>query len=282
MSGHPGHHRMARAGTWVLAAFLLLALLPAGGCAVMPDPADKEAVAEFNEINDPAEPTNRAVFGVNRGLDASLLKPVATAYRDATPQFFQDRINDALDNLRSPVIFLHDVLQGELGRAATTLVRFIINSTLGLLGLNDIATDLGIEGHNEDFGQTLAVWGVPEGPYVMLPLFGPSNPRDAVGMVVDFLVDPFNIWAGNTDRDFAIFARSGTRAVDLRAIHMEALDELEKSSLDFYASIRSLYRQRRANEINNGEPSANMPAPGIGQGPSGLAKTETREALRTR
>ena len=90
MNGHPGHHRVARAGTWiqtgVLAAFLLLALFPAGGCAVMPDPADKEAVAEFNEINDPAEPTNRAVFGVNRGLDSALLKPVATAYRDATPK----------------------------------------------------------------------------------------------------------------------------------------------------------------------------------------------------
>jgi phospholipid-binding lipoprotein MlaA len=285
MSGHPGHLRTARAGTraqtGVLAAFLLVASLLAGGCAVMPDPADEEAVAEFNEINDPAEPTNRAVFGVNRGLDSALLKPVATAYRDATPQFFQDRINDALDNLRAPVIFLNDVLQGELKRAATTLVRFIINSTLGLLGLNDIATDLGIKGHNEDFGQTLAVWGVPEGPYVMLPLFGPSNPRDAIGMVVDFLIDPFNIWAGNTDRDFAVFARSGTRAVDLRAIYMEALDELEKSSLDFYASIRSLYRQRRANEINNGEPSANMPAPGIGLGPSGIPKTETQEALRT-
>ncbi len=285
MSGHSGHHRAARAGTCVktgvqtgvLAVFLLLA----GGCAVMPDPADREAVAEFNEINDPAEPANRAVFEVNRGLDAALLKPVATAYRDATPKFFQNRINDALDNLRSPVIFLNDVLQGELGRAATTLVRFIINSTIGLLGLNDIATDFGIEGHDEDFGQTLAVWGVPEGPYVMLPLFGPSNPRDAIGMVVDFLLDPFNIWAGNTDRDFAIFARSGTRAVDLRAIHMEALDELEKSSLDFYASIRSLYRQRRVNEINNGDPSANMPTPGIGQGPSGVAKIEIQEALRT-
>ncbi len=282
MSGHPGHRRQARAGTWVLAAFLLVALSLTGGCATAPDPADKEAVAEFNEINDPAEPTNRAVFGVNRGLDSALLKPVATVYRDATPQFFQDRINDALDNLRSPVIFLNDVLQGELERAATTLVRFIINSTLGLLGLNDIATELGIEGHNEDFGQTLAVWGVPEGPYVMLPLFGPSNPRDAIGMAVDFLIDPFNIWAGNTDRDFAVYARSGTRAVDLRAIHMEALDELEKSSLDFYASIRSLYRQRRANEIDNGKPSANMPAPGIGQGPSRITKTKTQEALRTR
>ena len=102
---------------------------------------------------------------------------------------------------------------------------------------------------------------------MVLPMFGPSNPRDAIGMVVDFLIDPFNIWAGNTDRDFAVFARSGTRAVDLRAIYMEALDELEKSSLDFYASIRSLYLQRRINEISNGDPSANWPAPGIGQGP---------------
>ncbi len=234
----------------------------------MPDPNDAEAVAEYNKVNDPAEPANRAIFEVNRSLDTAFLKPLATFYRDVTPQFFQDRINDALNNLRSPVIFLNDLLQGELDRAITTAVRFMVNSTWGLLGLNDIATDMGFEGHDEDFGQTLAVWGVPQGPYIVLPLFGPSNPRDAIGIVVDFLVDPFNIWADNTDRDFAILSRSGTRAVDLRATHMEALDSLEKSSLDFYASIRSLYRQRRANEIRNGQPSANMPAPGLSQAPS--------------
>jgi phospholipid-binding lipoprotein MlaA len=109
-------------------------------------------------------PANRAVFAVNRGLDAAFLKPVAMAYRDITPQFFQDRINDALDNLRAPVILFNDVLQGELERAVATVIRFLINSSLGLLGLNDIATDMGIEGHDEDFGQTLAVWGIPEGP----------------------------------------------------------------------------------------------------------------------
>jgi len=286
MSGHPGHRRTARAGTQAPAAFLLFALLLAlplaGGCAALPDPADREAVAEFNEINDPAEPANRAVFEINRGLDTAFLKPVATAYRDATPQFFQDRINDALDNLRAPVIFFNDMLQGEPERAIATLVRFMLNSSLGILGLNDVATEAGIPAHDEDFGQTLAVWGMPAGPYVMLPLFGPSNPRDAVGMVVDFLIDPFNIWAGNTNRDFAIFSRSGTRAVDLRAVHMDVLDEIEKSSLDFYASIRSLYRQRRNNEINNGDPSANMPALGIGQGPSGNGMDLTQEAMRTR
>jgi len=214
-----------RVGTLVLAAFLVFI----GGCATVPDPADPEAVAEFNAINDPTEPANRAVFAVNRGHDAAFLKPVAMAYRDMTPQFFQDRINDALDNLRAPVILFNDVLR----------------------------------------------------PYVVLPLFGPSNPRDAIGMVVDFLIDPFNTWAGNTDRNYAVYSRSAARAVDLRATHLETLNELEKSSLDFYASIRSLYRQRRINEISNGDPSANWPAPGIGQGPYRETKLKTQEAFRT-
>ncbi len=256
----------------VMASLLILA----GGCASAPNPADKEAMKEFAALNDPAEPTNRAVFEVNRGLDGAILKPIATVYRDYTPQFFQDRVNDVLNNLRSPVIFFNDVLQGEVDRAVTTLARFVVNSTVGLLGLNDIATDLGMEGHDEDFGQTLAVWGVPEGPYVMLPLFGPSNPRDAVGIVVDFLIDPFNIWANNTDREYAVLARTGARAVDQRAIHMQALDEIERTSLDYYASIRSLYRQRRADEIRNGKGSANMPAPGLG-----LAPEPVNQAART-
>lgn len=251
----------------MLAAFMVLTLALTGGCATSPHPANAEAVAEFNALNDPGEPANRAVFEVNRGLDAAFLKPVALAYRDITPQFFQDRIKAVLDNLRAPVIFFNDMLQGELERAVATVLRFVLNSSLGILGLNDIATDMGIEGHDEDFGQTLAVWGIPEGPYVMLPLFGPSNPRDAIGMVVDFLIDPFNTWAGNTDRDFAVFSRSAARGVDLRATYMETLDDLEKSSLDFYAAIRSLYRQRRVNEINNGDPSAKLPVINIGTVP---------------
>ena len=104
---------------------------------------------------------------------------------------------------------------------------------------------------------------------MMLPVFGPSNPRDAIGLVVDFLINPFNLWAANTNRNYAVAARTGTEAVDLRAVHMDALDDLEKSSLDFYASIRSLYRQRRSREISNGDPSANLPLPGFGQAPVG-------------
>jgi len=248
----------------IVAALLILT----AGCATAPNPADREATAEFAAVNDPAEPTNRAVFAVNRGLDSAILKPLATVYRDVLPKFFQDRMNDLLDNLRSPVIFVNDLLQGEIDRAIATLARFVVNSTFGLAGLNDIATDIGMEGHDEDFGQTLAVWGVPDGPYVMLPLFGPSNPRDTVGLVVDFLVDPFNLWAGNTGRDYAILSRAGARGIDQRAIYMEALDDIERTSLDYYASIRSLYRQRRAEEIRNGKPSANMPAPGLSQAPA--------------
>ena len=261
--------------------FVAALLILTGGCATAPNPADREAVAEFAALNDPAEPTNRAVFAINRGIDAVILKPVATFYRDYIPKFFQDRMNDVLDNLRSPVIFVNDLLQGEIDRAIATLARFVVNSTFGLAGLNDLATAIGMEGHDEDFGQTLAVWGVPEGPYVMLPLFGPSNPRDTVGLVVDFLVDPFNVWAGNTNRDYAILSRTGARGVDQRAIHMEALDDIERTSLDYYASIRSLYRQRRAEEIRNGKPSATMPAPGLSQAPAGGNAAASDQAART-
>tara|TARA_B100000315_G_C14391934_1_gene502408 strand:+ start:337 stop:690 length:354 start_codon:yes stop_codon:yes gene_type:complete len=108
---------------------------------------------------------------------------------------------------------------------------------------------------------------VADGPYLMLPLFGPSNPRDAIGLAVDYLINPFNLWAANTNREYASFARTGTHAVDLRAQHMDTLDAVEKDSFDYYASIRSLYRQRRNNEISNGDPSANLPAPGLSQVP---------------
>ncbi|MCH8238080.1 MAG: VacJ family lipoprotein [Proteobacteria bacterium] len=278
MNSRPAPGRLSRACGMVLAAFLILT----GGCATSPDPGDREAVAEFNKINDPGEPANRTLFEFNRTLDAGILKPLAKFYRDFTPQFFQDRVNDVLDNLHAPVIFLNDILQGEGERAMATLTRFVINSTVGLLGLVDVATEAGIEGHDEDFGQTLAVWGVPEGPYVMLPIFGPSNPRDTIGLIVDFLTDPFNIWAANSDREYAIFARAGARAIDTRALYMDPMDDLEKSSVDFYATIRNLYRQRRDDQIRNGESSTDLPAPGLSLSPPGPRPKDSKEVSRTR
>jgi len=252
----------------------------ASGCASAPSPDDPDAVAEFLQVNDPMEPVNRDVFEVNRVLDKAVLKPVATVYKAAAPEFVRTRVSNFLANLRSPVIFANDVLQGEFKRAATTFLRFFINTTIGVGGMNDMASALEIEGHDEDFGQTLAVWGVEEGPFVMLPLFGPSNPRDTVGLVVDFVFDPLRMWASNTDSNYVPLARAGADAVDIRSENLEVLDDLEKSSLDFYAAIRSLYRQRRADAVSNGAGSATVPAPGIGELPGGPTLEAAEELSR--
>lgn len=246
-------------------AILALSLL--GACAT--PPMDAEARAEYEQINDPGEDLNRGIFSFNQALDSAILKPVAKGWKDYAPVPVQNGVHNFLSNLRGPIIFINDVLQLEFERAMTTLTRFLINSTIGVLGLGDPASEMGLAYHNEDFGQTLASWGVGEGPYVMLPFFGPSNPRDTVGLVVDFITDPFNIAADNTGNEWATPTDTAATSVDVRARYYDELEELEASSLDYYAAIRSLYRQRRASEIVNGANSANMPAPGISSTPGG-------------
>ncbi len=244
---------------------LILSLaLFASGCAGAPDPNDAAAVAEYNEINDPAEPTMRAVFEFNRTLDHAILKPVAGAYKSTVPDLIREGIYNFLNNLRSPIIFINDILQGEPRRAMQTLARFMVNTTVGFLGFNDQAAALGMPYHNEDFGQTLATWGAEEGSYLVLPIFGPSNPRDAIGMAVDFFMDPINTVVSNLNGDWGIFALKGGRAVDFRARYWDEIEDLEKSSLDYYATVRSLYRQRRNDEIRNGKPPEMVPGPSIG------------------
>lgn len=244
---------------------LVLASMTLVGCATAPDLNDKEAVAEYQEINDPAEPTMRAVFAFNQALDKTIVKPVAVTYRKITSEKFRAKTHNFLNNLRSPVIFFNDVLQGEFERAITTLVRFLVNTTAGILGFNDVAADLGFEFHDEDFGQTLAVWNMPEGPYLMLPILGPSNPRDAVGRVVDFFIDPLNMWATNNNEEWIIPTHTALKVIDFRALHYDTLEDLEKSSLDFYAAVRSLYRQRRTDKINNGKADPSNSIPSIGE-----------------
>lgn len=243
---------------------LFLCLLFTIGCATPPPKADLEAYNEFLAENDPVEPLNRSVFAFNSVLDKLLFQPAARTYRDVVPLWVRQRIGSAIDNLRAPVIFMNDILQGELDRAMTTLARFTFNSTLGIAGLNDIAHDMGLEKHDEDFGQTLAVWGSDSGPYIILPVLGPSNPRDTVGRVVDFLVDPFNAWAANTGREELTYARGGTAALHARAGLLDVTDDLEKNSVDIYAAFRSLYRQTRANAISNG----NVSGPDVSSAPS--------------
>jgi phospholipid-binding lipoprotein MlaA len=260
-----------------LLAVLFALLAGTLGCATPPDPSDKEAYAEYEALNDPLEPLNRAVFQVNLAIDAMFLRPWADFYRLMLPPPFREGVHNILTNLRSPVILANDLLQGEFDRAGTTTGRFLINSTLGVGGLADWATDFGLPYHNEDFGQTLAVWGSPEGPFLMLPLLGPSNPRDAAGLAVDStILDPFgalNTFGASSEWMVTMsYVRWGMTAIDARAQNVDELDDLQKSSLDYYAALRSLYRQFRNAEIYQGHP------PPSSEGPSFEAFPEIPDA----
>jgi phospholipid-binding lipoprotein MlaA len=223
----------------------LAACVLVSGCATMP------AIEGPQNVNDPFESVNRLSFNFSLAVDKGVLRPVAVVYRRVIPEFMRDGVRNFLNNLDSPLIFANDVLQGETDRAGTTLVRAGLNTTLGLAGLFDVAQRMGYMRHYEDFGQTLAVWGVGEGPYIFVPLFGPANPRDIFGWVVDFAFDPLT-YAQWTGKYYWVGGKFTVDLIDLRARNIETLDDLEKSSLDFYASVRSLYRQSRNNEIRNG------------------------------
>ncbi len=229
----------------------MLAVVMLASCAAAPK-NDPESVAEYQKINDPAEPTNRFIFSFNQGLDKVIIKPLTSFYRGLFPDPLRKGVHNFLNNLKTPVVLANDILQGEPERAGDTVMRFLINSTAGIGGLRDQASEWGYDAHEEDFGQTLAVWGVGEGPYLMLPLFGPSNPRDAIGKLVDYFLDPINWWAENSDNDWVPLTRTIVGGVDTRDQLWDILDDLEKSSIDFYAAIRSLYRQRRNEDISNG------------------------------
>ena len=237
----------------------MLSVLALGGCTTVP--VNLEERKAYYETNDPIEPVNRAILSFNRGLDTIVLKPVASAYKNILPQILQDGIRNFLNNLRSPIILANNLLQGDIDGARDTIARFTLNSIIGFGGFGDPAGDLGVKYRSEDFGQTLGVWGTGEGPYLMLPVLGPSNPRDLTGRFVDWASDPIKLWADNTNRDAIPVSRLLMRGVDRRARSLKTIDELEKSSLDFYATVRSLYRQVRDDEIRNGDTDDAIPAP---------------------
>ena len=220
------------------------------GCAVPPPASDPEAVAEFKENNDPLEPTNRFFFQANDALDTLLMKPVATVYRGVLPQPVRTGVHNVLNHLATPGVLANDILQGDKARAGATISRFIVNSTMGVGGLYDMASDLAIPIHEADFSMTLAVWGVPDGVFLFLPVLGPSSPRDAVGFAVDtFALDPWG-WVGRgaAVRDLRL-ARTGVSAVDARAGYLDEFEKVKAQALDPYATVRSLTRQYRAARI---------------------------------
>jgi phospholipid-binding lipoprotein MlaA len=216
------------------------------------EPAAPEAAAPAGAAaGDPWEGLNRNLYAVHEGVDNAVLEPVARGYRAVTPGPVRGGVRNFLRNLRGPVILANDILQGEVGRAGTTAGRFAINTTIGIAGVFDPATSMGLERHDEDFGQTLAVWGVPEGPYVFVPLLGPSNVRDSAGRIVDVVFDPLT-WAEFDDVNSVRAARTVTAGIATREAVIEAVDDVRENSLDPYVSIRSSYTLLRQSAIQNG------------------------------
>jgi phospholipid-binding lipoprotein MlaA len=202
--------------------------------------------------NDPLESFNRGSFAFNLTLDRFILKPVAKTYRFITPGFVRTGVTNFLHNLTTPVTVANDLLQGEPRRATESVGRFMFNTILGVGGLVDIGGLLGMpERHNEDFGQTLAIYGVGSGPYLMMPLLGPSNPRDLFGTVIDFAFDPLSFLAPTE----VSLGRRGATVISFREANLETLDELQRTSIDFYAATRTLAQQLRDTQIRNGAPA---------------------------
>ncbi len=233
---------------------LLLACLglSLGACATRPSADDPAALAAYEEANDPLEPLNRMTFAFNQGVETVFLRPTAKVYRTIVPSRMRDGLQNALHNLSSPVILLNDLLQGKGKRGGKTFARFLINTTLGIGGLFDVAKKFGLEKHNEDFGQTLAVWGVGEGFYFVLPVLGPSSARDVFGRAGNIAMDPIFWSLRNSDLEYLTYVRRSVSGIDLLSRNIENLEELKRSSVDYYAAIRSAYRQNRADEIRDG------------------------------
>jgi phospholipid-binding lipoprotein MlaA len=248
--------------TCAAAALLLAVASPAtgqvepaaGATDVEAAAADLEAAADAEEtsgIRDPLEGFNRAMYKTNNVFDDALLVPAAKVYRVFTNDDMRSGLRNMLDNAETPTILLNDILQAEFERAGETTLRFLINSTIGVGGLIDVAEKWGIPGHSEDFGQTLAVWGIGSGPYLYLPLFGPSSVRDGFGRIVDIASDPL-FWISTDPAKYARYARFAATAVAFREPYIEPVADIKATSLDPYASFRSFYVQTRRREIANG------------------------------
>ena len=223
-------------------------LLLCAACAARPPAGDAEAQAEYRELNDPFEPGNRFFYAVNDGIDTYVLRPAAVAYRAVVPGGVRRPIHNALSNLGTPVQFANDVLQGRPRKAGDSLMRFLINSTAGAGGFFDVASGLGYPDHDNDAGLTLAVWGVGEGPFLFLPVLGPSNPRDAVGFGANAVLDPLTFASFGGSKTLG-FARLGLGALDTRERLIDPIDQIKRGALDSYATFRSLYRQNRSDEV---------------------------------
>ena len=234
-------------------AAALSATLLAASCASGPQ----------TTADDPFESMNRKVYGFNESVDRAVLEPAAKGYRAVTNEPIRKGVGNVLANLNEPVTFVNEVLQGDLNGATETIGRFSINTTVGLVGLLDLANDFGLERKKEDFGQTLAVWGVDDGPYLVAPLIGPTNPRDLVGTATDLVFSPFT-WTKYDGDDIVRASRITAGAISGRESVIEAVDGLRSQQADPYTALRRVYDQNRQSQIRNGaeDPNAyeNLPS----------------------
>ena len=231
---------------WVL---LFSGALSITGCATTEShPAEAtSAAADKAKAVDPYEGFNRSMYGFNMGLDKHLLKPVANGYKAITPEFMQTGVTNFFTNLKGINVVLNDFLQGKFGQGASDTGRFLTNSTIGVLGLFDVATDLGLPSNVEDFGQTLAVWGVDQGAYLVLPLLGPTTVRDGAAIVVDKAANPGTYVPGT----------GIVEGINDRANAEGALNFIDEAALDPYVFTRESFLQYRKNLIHDGKADAN-------------------------
>ena len=229
--------------------FFIIILVTIAGCAKAPEKSNLYTTESVKISNsDPLEPINRVVFSFNDIFDRLVLRPIAIVYKGIVPEFVRNRITYSLRNLSMPITAVNNVLQGEFAKAGISTSRFLVNSTIGVLGFFDPASGLGLESKNEDFGQTLTVWGIPSGPYLVLPFIGPSNPRDFTGFLSTSLLDPmYQVGGGSTSTSLRTY-RMTTGAVDFRSQNIEVFDDLQNNSVDHYAAVRSFYSQSRESQ----------------------------------
>ena len=224
----------------VKAAFVVVLAALATGCATGP----------YANPKDPLEPMNRSISRFNDTLDDNVLKPVATGYRDYTPDFVQTGVRNVFNNLSDISSTVNNGLQLKGRQTASSFMRVVVNSTFGIYGIFDVATAIKLERYPEDFGQTLGFWGVGSGPYVVLPLLGPSTVRDTAGLPADYALDPVSNLDASTTRSVL----QGLRIVDKRANYLAAGVMLDQASIDKYAFLRDAYLQRRRSLIHDGNP----------------------------
>jgi len=224
---------------------LLLGLVSAGCSTTAPDP-DVNMV----QVSDPLENMNRFFFDLNQRLDRNAARPAAEVYKDTVPQTARSALHNVLDNLGGPVTVANDLLQAQFENAAIATGRFLVNSTIGVAGIFDVATEWGMPSRNRDFGETMGTYGMPPGPYLVLPLRGSTDIRDFAGNFIDGYATPLR-YVRYDGREYVGWMKSTVSSMDNRATNLVTYRDIERASVDYYATMRTLYLERRARLIED-------------------------------